>query len=292
MKSIKFYALIASIVFTTASCVENSSKYKKMVAQRDSVEHAKQSIDSSYSQTLAIVNDIEGQFAQINENETQLKINLKGVEGSNTSKRELIATQMQAIKVRMDQNKANIAELKKQLAKKGKANGQLAETIKRLQSELDEKTVQIQSLMAELEQKNIKINELNTTVDVQNKNIAEQKNTLEQQKATIQTQEANLNTVWYCIATSKKLKDAKIISNAGLFQGKKVMNTDFDKTVFTQVDMRNVTSIDTKSKKIKIISSHPQTSYKLIMDDANEITINITDPAKFWSVSKYLVVQI
>lgn len=292
MKSIKFYAIIASIVFTTVSCVENSSKYKKVIAQRDSVMLAKQSIDSSYSQTLGILNDIEGQFAQINEDESQLKINLKGVEGSNASKRELIAAQMQAIKERMDQNKANIAELKKQLAKKGKANSQLAETIKRLQGELDEKTVQIQSLQAELEQKNIKINELNTTVDVQNKNIAEQKNVLEQQKSTIKAQEADLNTVWYCVATSKKLKDAKIISSAGLFQGKKVMATEFDKTAFTQVDLRNISTIDTKSKKIKIITFHPQNSYKLVMDAANEITISITDPSKFWSVSKYLVVQI
>lgn len=292
MKSLKFYAIIASLVLTTASCVENSSKYKKVVAQRDSVEQVKQVLDSSYNQTLGLLNDIEAGFAQINENESQLKLNLKGVEGSNTSKKELIAAQMTAIKESMDQNKAKIAELQKLVAKKGKANSKLEQTIKRLQSELDEKGVQIQSLQAELEQKNIKINELNTTVDVQKKNIADQQNVLEQQKSTIKGQEADLNTVWYCVATSKKLKDAKIISNTGLFQRKKVMDTEFDKAAFTQVDLRNISSIETKSKKIKIITSHPQDSYKLVMDNANEITIDITNPSKFWSVSKYLVVQI
>jgi len=292
MKTIKFYAIIALFLFTTASCVENSSKYKKIVAQRDSVEQAKQVLDSSYNQTLGILNDIEAGFAQINENEGQLKINLKGVEGSKANKRELIAAQMTAIKNSMDQNQVKIAELRKLVDKKGKTNSKLAETIKRLQAELDEKGVQIQSLQAELEQKNIKINELNTTVDVQQKNIAEQQNVLEQQKSTIKGQDTDLNTVWYCVATSKKLKDAKIISNTGLFQKKKVMNTEFDKAAFTQVDLRNISSIETKSKKIKIITSHPQNSYKLVMDDANEITIDITNPSSFWSVSRYLVVQI
>ena len=116
---------------------------------------------------------------------------------------------------------------------------------------MDAKNAQIQSLQAELEQKNIKIAELNTTVSDQSKNIADQQNVMEQQKSTIKGQDTNLNTVWYCVATSKKLKEAKIITNTGLFQSKKVMATEFDNTIFTQVDLRNISSIPTNSKKLK-----------------------------------------
>ena len=115
-----------------------------------------------------------------------------------------------------------------------------------------------------------------------------QKQSLEEQKARIN----ELNTVWYCVATSKVLKNAKIITNTGLFQSKKVMDTDFDKTVFTQNDLRTLSTIPTDSKSIKIISSHPQDSYKLVTGDDKKITIEIGNPTKFWSVSKYLVVQI
>ena len=292
MKTLKFYAIIAAIVFGTASCVENSGKYKAMVAQRDSLQRVKQSLDSSYNQTLDIVNDVEAGFASISQSQTEMKVNLKGVEGKSTSKKEIIAAQMTAIKESMEKNKAKIAELRKLVSKSGKENTKLVETIKRLQSELDEKTVQIQSLQTELEQKNIKINELNTTVTVQSKNIADQQNVMEQQKTTIKVQDANLNAVWYCIAPSKKLKEAKIVSNAGLFQPKKVLATDFDKSAFTQVDLRNVTSIPTNSKNAKIMSSHPLDSYKLVPGDDKNITIEIINPSKFWSVSKYLVVQI
>jgi len=292
MKTIKFYAIIATLVFMTTSCVENSQKYKAIVAQRDSLEQVKQVLDSNYNQSLVLLNDIETGFAQINENERQMKVDLKGVEGSKTSKRDAIAAQMTAIKESMEQNKAKIEELQKLAAKRGKTNNMLAETIKRLQGEMEVKNVQIQSLQAELEQKNIKISELTSTVDVQTKSIAEQKNVMEQQKSTINVQDIDINTVWYCVATSKKLKEEKIISSGGLFQSKKVLDNDFNKNAFTQVDLRNVSSIPTLSKKVTILSLHPKNSYKLVTGTDKNITIEITNPSKFWSVSKYLVVQI
>ena len=292
MKTFKFYAVIAAIVFGTVSCVENSSKYKALVAQRDSLELVKQTLDSSYNQTLGIVNDIESGFAEITQTQKDMKVNLKGAETKSANKKEQIAAQMATIKQGIEQNKAKIAELRKLASKKGKENTQLIETIKHLQAEMDEKTAQIQTLQDELEQKNIKITELSTTVSVQSKNIADQQNVMEQQKSTIKTQDTDLNSVWYCVAPSKKLKDAKILTNTGLFQSKKVLAVDFDKSAFTQVDLRNVTSIPTNSKKAKVISSHPVDSYKLTTGDDKNITIEITNPSKFWSVSKYLVVQI
>jgi hypothetical protein len=291
MKTIKFYATIAALTFITTSCVEHSGKYKSVVAQRDSLELEKQVLDSSYSQSIALLNDIETGFSEINQNERQVKINLKGVEGTKTSKRQLIAAQMIAIREGIEQNKAKIAELQRLSSKKGKANNMLAQTIKRLQTEMDEKTVQIQSLQAELDQKNIKINELNTTVNDQSKNIADQQNVMDEQKSTIKGQDTDINTVWYCIASSKKLKEAKVLSAGGLFQSKKVLNNEFDHTAFTQVDLRSLSSIPTSSTKVKILSLHPQSSYNLVTGADNNITIKITNPSKFWSVSKYLVVQ-
>lgn len=292
MKTIKFYAFIMSLAFMTASCVENSEKYKDVIAQRDSLAIEKQALDSNYNQSLVLLNDIETGFANISRNEREMKVNLKGVEGGKTNRRDLIAAQMTAIKESMDQNKAKIEELQQLSAKRGKTNNMLAETIKRLQAQMDEKGLQIETLQAELEQKNIKITELSTTVDAQSKNIADQQNVLEEQKSTLKVQDTDMNSVWYCVATSKKLKEAKIVTAGGLFQSKKVLDTDFDNTVFTKVDLRNVSSIPTYSKRVTILSLHPKTSYKLVTGTDKNITIEITDPSKFWSVSKYFVVQI
>lgn len=285
MKSFKFYVAIAALVLTTASCVDNSGKLKAIQAERDSLQVQNQMMGSDYNQTLSIINDIETGFAEISENEGLMKQTLQGAEGRGISRRERIASQMNAIKEIIEQNKAKIAELQRISGKSGKESGSLSKTIKRLQGQLDEKTALIQSLQEELNQKNIKIDELNA-------NITELNNVNEQQKTTIQTQETNLNTAWYCIGSTKKLKEAHILTGAGLFRRKKLMNKDFDQQAFTQVDVRNVSSIFTDSKKVKLLSAHPGNSYNLVIGSNKKVTIEITNPSKFWSVSKYLVVQV
>ena len=277
MKTIKFYAVIAVLTFLTTSCVENSGKYKAAIVQRDSLAMLKQSVDSSYNQSLILLNDIEAGFAAINQNEKEMKVNLKGVETNATSKRELIAAQMTAIKEGIEKNKAKISELRNLAAKKGKANIKLSETIQRLQTEMNEKIVQIQTLQTELEQKNIKITELKTTVNNQSKDIAVQQNVMDQQKSKIKGQDIDMNTVWYCVATSKQLREAKIVSNGGLFQSKKLLDNDFDKKAFIQVDLRSISSIVTNSRTMKILSSHPQNSYILERNVDKKISIKITD---------------
>ena len=292
MKSLKFYVAIATIALTTVSCVESSQKFKTLQAERDSLQVKSQMLASEYNQTLSIMNAVDSGFAAINENGNQMKLDINGMEGNTSSKREQIVAQMNSIKEIIEQNKTKIAELQHLSLKKGKQNKTLAKTIERLQNELTEKTTLIQSLQDELSQKNIKIDELTTTVNGQSKNIAEQQNSLEQQKSTIKVQDTELNTVWYYVASTKKLKEANILSGTGLFQKKKVLDKDFNQKVFTQTDLRSISSIPTGSKKIKILSFHPENSYRLVTGENETISIEISNPLKFWSVSKYLVVQI
>jgi hypothetical protein len=70
------------------------------------------------------------------------------------------------------------------------------------------------------------------------------------------------------------------------------MKNDFDKTAFAQIDLRSTSSIATNSTSVKILSSHPQSSYHLVTGADKKITISITNPSSFWSVSKYLIVKI
>ena len=225
-------------------------------------------------------------------------LDLKAVEGKALNQRDRIVSQMKAVKENLEQNKAKIAALQNLVAKGNKANSLLTETIKRLQSKMDEQVLQIQSIQAELAQKNITIGELNTTVtgqkntlEQQKSTISEQGNTISAQGTTISEQVIEKNTVWYCVATSKQLKAAKVITAAGLFSPKKLLISEFDKTVFTKIDLRNTTSIATNSKRVKILSPHPKSSYQLVTGADKIISITITNPAKFWSISKYLVVQ-
>ena len=46
------------------------------------------------------------------------------------------------------------------------------------------------------------------------------------------------------------------------------------------------------SKRSELLTTHPTGSYELVKDDKGQLTLKITNPAEFWSVSRYLVIQV
>ena len=67
---------------------------------------------------------------------------------------------------------------------------------------------------------------------------------------------------------------------------------DFNKDYFTQIDIRTVKEIKLYSKSAEMLTNHPAGSYTLQKDQRGEYVLRITDPNKFWSVSKYLVIKV
>lgn len=287
MKLMKIALALVVVALTAASCVEKSGKYQTLLAQRDSLLV----VDQNYHQTLDILNEVETGFQSIRETETAVYAQMSNVEGQPASKKQQFAAQITQIKDILAQNKEKIAELQKQLSFNGKKNRALAETIERLNTELTEKATAIENLQAELAKKNIKIEELSGTITGLNTDVANLNAESTTQKATIAAQDADLNKVAYIVGTAKELKALNILSGNGLFRAKSVLDKEFDKAAFAQTDMRSLKSIATDSKKPKLLSSHPQDSYQLVAGDDKMVTVEITDPAKFWSVSKYLVIQ-
>ncbi len=291
MKTIKFGLLTTLIVVLSTSCVESSKKYKALLAERDSIQMNMQVVQESYNQSIDLLSAVDSGFAAISETENSLKIEMNGIEGNSTARKQEMAARFEQLKTVLAENKSKVAKLQALLAASGNKNAKLAETIKRLEAELAEKTASLTELQSLLEKKDIQISELNTTVtnlstDVKNLN----EETLKQ-KNTLKEQEVALNTVYYAVASSKSLKDAGIVASNGLFQPKSVLASNFNKSVFTSVDRRELSSIPTAAKKVKIISNHPKDSYSLDVNAEKMVTINIKNVDKFWSVSKYLVVQ-
>jgi hypothetical protein len=107
-----------------------------------------------------------------------------------------------------------------------------------------------------------------------------------EQQTTIQQQQTELNTVYYCFGTSKELKDQKILINNQL-------GTDFDRNYFIRIpDFHTLTLIPLYAKKGKLISKHPEGSYEFTKDMNGKVELKILDPKNFWSLTKYLVVQV
>ena len=67
-------------------------------------------------------------------------------------------------------------------------------------------------------------------------------------------------------------------------------NTDF--AALTKIDTRNTQEIPLTGKRIKIVTTHPDTSYSLEGDPARPTSIRITNPDLFWKASKCLVIMV
>lgn len=115
----------------------------------------------------------------------------------------------------------------------------------------------------------------------------------EAKSKTVAEQDKALNAAWFVFGTKKELKDQKILTNTGLFKKGEVMqDADINKDYFTQVDIRTTKEIKLYSKDAEILTTHPSGSYSMEKDDKSQLTLKITNPKDFWSVSKYLVIQV
>lgn len=288
MKKINYLIAVIALAFISVSCVENSAKYKSLLAQNDSLQ---QQADG-YQETLELLNQIENGFQLIRETEGKMKLEMSTAESGSASQKERLAKEMTMIQDILDQNREMIEKLQEELSKGNKNAAALRASVQRLEKEMAQKAELIVSLQSELAQKNIQITDLTSAVTTLNTNIDSLNTTTQQQKQVIEIQESDLNTVWYCIASEKELKKAKVVTKANIFRAKEVLKKDFDQSVFTKADLRKLPKIELNSKKAKVLSSHPEGSYTLIKGENDKITLEIKDPSKFWEISKYLVVKI
>ena len=192
----------------------------------------------------------------------------------------------------IDQIVKQIADLQKKLNQSGTKNATLQKMVNRLSKELDEKTTQIVALQEDLAKKNVRIQELDEAVANLNENVENLATANAAQSEMLDAQDKALHTAYYCFGTSKELKAQNILSKKGIFSKTKVLQDGFNKDYFITIDIREVTEIPLFAGKAKLQSNHPEGSYEFIEDEDGNMTLKINNPESFWSLSKYLVIEV
>ena len=82
-----------------------------------------------------------------------------------------------------------------------------------------------------------------------------------------------------------------LIYKKGFFDDQEV-NEDFDKSQFKKVDIFELKEILLDSKKAEIMTTHPSESYETVGIKKKVNKLVITNPELFWSVSKFLIIEI
>ena len=274
------------------SCGQNSAEYKKLKAENDSLKIENTKATSEMNEILSTLDDVEADIQSIRDAENYLNLQQQTGGEFSKSNREQIKQNMQLISETLKKNKETISQLEDKLKKSGIQSAALRKTISRLSSELDQKATMIVALQEDLAKKNVRIQELDEMVSSLNEDVENLATTAAAQSEKLNEQDKALNTAYYCFGTAKELKDQKILSGGGLFSKSKVLQSGFNKDYFISVDVREVKEIPLFAAKAKLKSNHPEGSYEFVKDEDGNLTLNITDPKTFWSLGKYLVIEV
>ena len=291
MKKLAVLIVCAAVM---ASCDSFSGGSKdQLKAENDSLLMELTQRNAELDEMMGTFNDISEGFRQINAAESRVDLQRGTITENSASAKQQIASDIEFISKQMEENKAQIAKLQAQLKNSNYNSAQMKKAVAALTAELNAKQQRIEELQTELASKNIRIQELDAAVTDLNAVKSELTAENEAKAKTVAEQDKALNTAWFVFGTKKELKDQKILSGSGLFKkGSVLKDGDINKDYFTQIDIRTTKEIKLYSKDADVLTTHPTGSYALEKDDKGLLTLRITNPKEFWSVSKYLVIQV
>ena len=282
MKKLLYLAVIA---MTMIACQEKKQDAESAAqATIDSLKAVNANQAQELEEFMGLIDQVNEGFRLIKEAEGRIDVRDASVEKGNT---QHITEDMEFIQQTMKQNHELIEQLKKKLSNSSKSMSSLAKQVKALEQQMAEQDNRIQELQTQLAGRDIVIEEQGKTISKLNENVSSLTTENEEKAAQVAAQDKELNTAWYVFGSKKELKEQRILTSGDVLK-----DGNFNKGYFTQIDIRHTKSIRTYSKSAKVLTSHPDGSYQLIKNDNKEYEIQITDPALFWSVSKYLVVQV
>ena len=262
---------------------QKANKDLEMTTLRDSLNQIISQKDNEIDGMMETFNDIEAGFREIDAAEGRVALARQG-EGANAKER--IRENMEFIKDAMARNKELINKLRQQLRESTIKGNALKTTIENMMKQIEEKDKKIQALIEELDAKDIHISRLDEEVANLNTNVSNLTEETNQKTQTINTQDKQLNTAWFVFGTKSELKQQHILEDG------KVLQANFNQNYFTKIDIRVDKEIKLYSHSAKMMTSHPAGSYTLDRDANKQYILRISDPQKFWSTSKYLVILV
>ena len=278
------------LVCTFVSCGKRNNEYEHLKAQNDSLRMSKEKLQEEVDGYFSAMNQIEQNIEKIKSTENTITI-LPAGQDMDDDTRTKINEDLSYINEMLQANKNELEKLKSKLKKSAFKSSELEQSIERLTKMLEEESFKVVFLTEKLAEKDSLINQLGSTVDKLGKDVDELSNDNKSKQEKIKEMDVSIHTAWYVFGTRKELKDQKIVTSDGLFSPQRVLQQDFNKNYFVRIDARNTKSIPLYSTRAKILTNHPKSSYTLEKDNGNFVLL-IVDTNEFWSVSKYLVIEV
>ncbi len=280
----KNFALIPIGLLLLSAC--NQAELKKSNFERDSLMNIVNEREASLSEFVASFNEVERNLDSVALRQQVIAISTNMHSELKQNQKEKINNEIIAINNLMEQNRKQLNDLTLKLKNSKTKNVHLEKTVITLNNQLVQKYAELETLNKKLSSLNAEVEKLKTEVDI----LAFQ-NAVQSEIIVAEIEE--LQTAYYIVGTSKDLQEAKLIDKKGGLLGigrTTKLNENLDNKAFIKIDFTKTTNIEINSKNAKIISSHPSDTYTFEKDKKIIKTLIITDPEKFWSISKYLII--
>lgn len=283
MKKLLFLSICVATALT--ACTGDKAINEAAQRDRDSLMQVISQRDAELDEIMGTVNEINEGFRQINE--AQGRVTSEAANGEGANMKTQIQENIQFIQQTLQQNREQLEKLKTRLKNSTFEGTKLKETIDQLTAQLEEKSAQIEALQSELASKNITIEEQTQKIEQLNTNVTELTTQNEEKAKVVAEQDKQLNTAWFVFGTKSELKEQNILNKKEVLK-----DGAFNKNYFTEIDIRTQKEIKLYSKSAKLLTSHPSGSYTLAKDAKGQYVLKINNPNTFWSVSRYLVIQV
>jgi len=287
MKYLLTFFLLAGLFFSCEQFDGSGTEKDERIAEleasneelaRESAE--KDSVLRAFDETFAT---ISRNLAMIRESEETIRMESGDVQLS-VDQREAIEAEIQDINALLQANREQISELNATISRFHEEVGRFKNLVAGLEAQIAAKDEEIAELKKNLVAANF-------TIDILNKMNEELANEIRTNQGTIQTITDDANMAYYVIGTFKERKEKGIAERAGILAGKQVQQ-DFVREDFVSIDRREMREINLNSMKAEVLSNHPSGSYEFVGESDEDYKLVINDPAEFWSITRYLVIQI
>lgn len=295
-KAAMLLAIAGLATISLTSC--NSEQEAKLKDQEVSIAQMKSELvskENEFNEVLNLMNQVEGQVAAIVKKHELIA----DTESGKKSGKDKLIKELDMIGTLVDESNKTIAELNGKLKNSNLKTNGFQKRINQLTADLEERSALIIDLKDQIEMKDEQfqvIAGLYDSVQIKSANQVRLISDKEQEIELLSGLNDNLNTVRYAVGSYKDLKERGLVTKERGFLGlgRSIdLNESANDDEYIKIDIREFQKLPIEASQVQLISEHPADSYVIIQDENEENIkyLEITDPEKFWKVSKYLVIS-
>ncbi|MBQ8713569.1 MAG: hypothetical protein IJ551_12230 [Prevotella sp.] len=278
--------MIATGLMAAAMLASCSGETEKAKSARDSVENVNMQQQVLLDDLTATLAEVSAGLDSIAATQGMLR---RGGEDKGLTRRQMMEN-LNALKQMMAENRQKLDRMEGLLAQRDDKLGRLSALVAHLSRELDEREATIDRLTKVVGDQKNTIEDLEAVVERNEMVIGEMEEENVQQRELLTKQDAELNSAYYVVGSSKELRDKGLLKG-GFLKKDRVDFSKVDKRLFTKIDRRLVADITIAARSARVLSGQPEDSYKIYEKDKNSCLLKITDREKFWNVSNVLIIE-